>query len=47
MTPVTLRPELASLESRLYRALLVQAGTIAGALVGMAGIVVGVLRLFG
>lgn len=47
MTPETLRAELASLESRLYRAMLVQAGAIVGALVGIAGIVVGVLRLLG
>ena len=47
VTPETLRAELAGLESRLYRAMLVQAGAIVGALVGIAGIVVGVLRLFG
>ena len=47
VTPETLRAELAGLESRLYRAMLVQAGAIVGALVGIAGIVVGVLRLLG
>ena len=47
VTPETLRAELAGLESRLYRAMLVQAGAIVGALVGIGGIVVGVLRLFG
>ena len=47
LTPETLRAELAGLESRLYRAMLVQAGAIVGALVGIGGIVVGVLRLFG
>ena len=47
VTPETFRAELAGLESRLYRAMLVQAGAIVGALVGIAGIVVGVLRLLG
>ncbi len=47
VTPETLRAELAGLESRLYRAMLVQAGAIVGALVGIASIVVGVLRLLG
>ena len=47
VTPETLRAELAGLESRLYRAMLVQAGAIVGTLVGIAGIVVGVLRLLG
>ena len=32
---------------RIYRAMLVQAGAIVGALVGIAGIVVGALRLLG
>lgn len=47
VTPETLHSELAGLESRLYRAMLVQAGAIVGALVGIAGIVVGALRLLG
>lgn len=47
VAPETLRSELAGLESRLYRAMLVQAGAIVGALVGIAGIVVGALRLLG
>ena len=47
VTPEMLRAELAALESRIYRAMLVQAGAIVGALVGIGGIVVGVLRLFG
>ena len=47
VTPEMLHAELAGLESRLNRALLVQAGAIVGALVGIAGIVVGALRLLG
>lgn len=47
VTPETLRAELAGLESRLYRALLVPAGAVVGALVGIAGIVIGVILLFG
>ena len=47
VTPETLRAELAALRADIYRAMLVQAGAIVGALVGIAGIVVGALRLFG
>ena len=39
------KEDLAPLEARIYRAMLVQAGAIVGALVGIAGMVVGVLRL--
>ena len=42
-----LRTEITGLESRIYRAMLVQAGAIVGALVSIAGIVVGALRLLG
>jgi len=42
-----LRTEITALESRICRAMLVQAGAIVGALVGIAGIVVGALRLLG
>ena len=42
-----LRTEITALESRVYRAMLVQAGAIVGALVGIGGIVVGALRLLG
>ena len=41
------KTDLAALEARIYRAMLVQAGAIVGALVGIAGIVVGALRLLG
>ena len=47
VTPETLRGGLSSLESRIYRAMLVHAGAIVGALVGTAGIGVGVLRMLG
>ena len=40
------KEDLTALEARIYRAMLVQAGAIVGALVGIAGMVVGVLRLF-
>ena len=42
-----LRAEITALESRIYRAMLVQAGATAGALVSIAGIAVGALRLLG
>ncbi len=41
------KADLTALEARIYRAMLVQAGAIVGALVGIAGIVVGALRLLG
>ena len=41
------RADLAALEARIYRAMLVQAGGIVGALVGLAGIVLGAPRLLG
>ena len=41
------KAEITALEARIYRAMLVQAGAIVGALVGIAGIVVGALRLLG
>ena len=47
VTPEMLRAELAGLESRLYRAMLVQAAAIVGALVGIVGSVLGALRLLG
>ena len=47
VTKADLRAEITGLEARIYRAMLVQAGAIVGALVGMAGIVVGALRLLG
>ena len=46
-TKTDLRAEITALEARIYRAMLVQAGAIVGALVGIAGIVVGALRLLG
>ena len=42
---IKMTAELSTLEARIYRAMLVQAGAIVGALVGIAGMVVGVLRL--
>ena len=41
------KTDLAVLEARIYRAMLVQAGAIVGAPAGIAGIVVGALRLLG
>ena len=41
------KAEITALEARIYRAMLVQAGAIVGALVGIAGVVVGTLRLLG
>ena len=41
------KADLTALEARIYRAMLVQAGAIVGALVGIAGIVVGARRLLG
>ena len=46
-TKADLHVEITALEARIYRAMLVQAGAIVGALVGIAGIVVGALRLLG
>ena len=46
-TKADLRTEITALEARIYRAMLVQAGAIVGAPVGIAGIVVGALRLLG
>ena len=45
MTHFATKEDLTALEARIYRAMLVQAGAIVGALVGIAGMVVGVLRL--
>ena len=45
VTPETLRAELAELRSDLYRAMLIQAGGIVGAIVGIAGLVIAALRL--
>ena len=42
---IKMTAELSALEARIHRAMLVQAGAIVGALVGIAGMVVGVLRL--
>lgn len=44
--PATVRAELAGLESRLLRTVLVQAGAVVGALVGIVDIVVCFFRLF-
>ena len=44
-TPEGLRAELAELRSDLYRAMLIQGGAIVGAIVGIAGVVMGTLRL--
>ena len=41
------KADLAVLRADIYRAMLVQAGAIVGALVSIAGIVVGALRLLG
>ena len=46
-TKADVRAELAALEARIYRAMLIQAGAIVGALVGIAGMVFGALRLLG
>ena len=46
-TKADVRAELAAIEARIYRAMLVQAGAIVGALVGIAGMVLGALRLLG
>ena len=46
-TKADLRAEIAALEARIYRAMLLQAGAIVGALVGVAGMVLGALRLLG
>ena len=45
VTPEGLRAELAELRSDLYRAMLIQGGAIVGAIVGIAGVVMGTLRL--
>ena len=45
MTRDMLRSELAALRGDLYRAMLIQAGAIVGAIVGIAGVVIAVLRL--
>ena len=44
-TPEGLRAELAEFRSDLYRAMLIQGGAIVGAIVGIAGVVMGTLRL--
>lgn len=46
-TKADVRAEIAALEARIYRAMLLQAGAIVGALVGIAGMVLGALRLLG
>ena len=46
-TKADLRAEIAAIEARIYRAMLLQAGAIVGALVGIAGMVLGALRLLG
>ena len=46
-TKADLRAEIAALEARIYRAMLLQAGAIVGALVGIAGMVLDALRLLG
>ena len=45
VTQETLRAELAELRTDLYRAMLIQAGAIVGAIVGIAGLVMAALRL--
>lgn len=47
VTPQALRAELAELRSDLYRAMLIQAGGIVGAILGTAGLVIAALRLIG
>ena len=47
MTHFATKEDLTALEARIYRAMQVQAGAIVGALVGIAGMVVGALRLLG
>ena len=46
-TKTDIRAEIAAIEARIYRAMLLQAGAIVGALVGIAGMVLGALRLLG
>ena len=45
MTRDMLRSELAALRGDLYRAMLIQAGAVVGAIVGIAGVVIAALRL--
>ena len=47
VTPQALRAELAELRSDLYRAMLIQAGGIVGAILGTAGLVIAAPRLIG
>ena len=47
VTPETLRGGLAELRSDLYRAMLIQAGGIVGAIVGIVGLVLTAVRLVG